>query len=210
MIFRKIRWVLGVLMVFFLVLATNLIDRRNFQTIQNSIDIIYEKQLISKNILLEISTLVHEKAMANALEDTTFYNGRNQEVDEEIDILFEEFEETDLAYKEQRTVRLCKEKLEQTAVLEQERMKDPAAFANGERGKELAWELERISEDLSNLSVIQLEEGRRQMKIGENAMSSIDMFTKLEIIFLIVMAVLVQVLILYSPKNKGEKEPGEI
>ena len=205
MILKKVKWILGILLVFFLVLATNLIDRNNFNTVQESLEIIYDTQLLNKNILLDLSTLVHEKAMANALHDTTFYQNRNREVNEQIDKLFHEFEETELVYKERLTLDLAKEKIDQINVIEEGLFSGDIAEV-GPKQEEIARELEKVSGDLVRLSLIQLEEGRRQMKRGENALSSIDMFTKLEVFFLIFIAVLVQILILFNPKTKEEKE----
>lgn len=205
MLFNKLKWVVGVMMVFFLVLATNLIDQRNFQVLQDSIKAIYEKQLVSKNIILNLSSLVHEKQLANALSDSGFYAVRNQEVTRTIDQLLEEFEAGELAYLERRILTQCKERLQKINSWEAARVKDPESYFAENRNQDLAQELEKVREDLMRLSSIQLEEGRVQMMSGQNAISSINMFSRWENIFLIVMAILVQILILYSPKRSKSK-----
>ena len=64
--FTKIKWVLSVLLVFFLILATNLIDKDNFRRVKNSIVTIYEDRLVANDLIFELSQLVHQKELAAA------------------------------------------------------------------------------------------------------------------------------------------------
>jgi len=61
--------------------------------------------------------------------------------------------------------------------------------------------IDEISLNLYDLSKVQLNEGKRQMILNNKTMENIDLFAQLEIIFLIIMAVLVQIIILYKPKE---------
>lgn len=60
-IYNKIKWVLGIFMVFFLIVATNLIDRDNFIRVNNSVQTIYEDRLVAQGLIFEFSTLIQEK-----------------------------------------------------------------------------------------------------------------------------------------------------
>jgi len=51
--FNKIKWTLGILMVFVLIVTTNLIDRNNFVRVKDSVVSIYEDRLVAKNLILE-------------------------------------------------------------------------------------------------------------------------------------------------------------
>ena len=46
-----------------------------------------------------------------------------------------------------------------------------------------------------------MEEGKRQVMISEKAMSSIELFTQMEIYVLLGLAILVQILIMYKPRT---------
>jgi hypothetical protein len=70
--YNKIKWVLGILMVFVLIVATNLIDRSNFIQVRDSVVTIYEDRLIANDLIFEISKLVQEKEIAVALSDSIF------------------------------------------------------------------------------------------------------------------------------------------
>jgi hypothetical protein len=59
--------------------------------------------------------------------------------------------------------------------------------------------IESVKKDLDDLSAIQVREGRRQLFEGKKALSSADLFTQLEIGALVVLAIAVQVVILYTP-----------
>ena len=56
-----------------------------------------------------------------------------------------------------------------------------------------------VRESLDALSAIQMQEGRQQLLLGQRAVSSSDLFAKLEIGALIVLALAVQAIILYTP-----------
>jgi hypothetical protein len=66
-----------------------------------------------------------------------------------------------------------------------------------------------IKDDLYDLSKVQLKEGKRQMSLSEKTMDTIELFTQVEIIFLIVMAVLIQLIVLYQPKDKKQSQAQE-
>lgn len=70
--FNKIKWVLSILMVFVLIVTTNLIDRNNFIRVKDSVVTIYEDRLIAKDLIFEMSKAVQEKEVAVAASDTTF------------------------------------------------------------------------------------------------------------------------------------------
>src|SRR5690606_29299306 len=71
--YNKIKWILGILMVFVLIITTNLIDRNNFIRVRDSVVTIYEDRLIANDLIFEISKLVQEKEMAVAMSDSVFF-----------------------------------------------------------------------------------------------------------------------------------------
>jgi hypothetical protein len=45
-VFNRLKWILGILMVFVVILATNLLDRNNFLRVRDSVVAIYEDRLV--------------------------------------------------------------------------------------------------------------------------------------------------------------------
>ena len=64
--------------------------------------------------------------------------------------------------------------------------------------------IDRIQLNLHSLSKIQLAEGRRQKLIGKSAVDSVELFTRIEIYLLVIMAVIIQVLVMYNPTSKKD------
>lgn len=59
--------------MFFLVLATNLIDKDNLAKVEQSVETIYEEILMTKNKVMEMSDLIHEKEVAYLMNDSLYY-----------------------------------------------------------------------------------------------------------------------------------------
>jgi hypothetical protein len=192
----KVKWILGISVVFFSIIATNLIDRMSFERVKDSVVAIYEDRLVAKDLVFELSLYIHEKEVADASNDLAFFNDRNKVVNDSIEQLTIKFLRTEMTEREARVfndlqLNLVKLKgLENSITLEQE----------VEKG-DFKSQVVRIKENLHDLSKIQLVEGKRQVFLSERAMNTVDLFTKLEILVLIILAVLVQVIVIYRPKQ---------
>jgi hypothetical protein len=195
----KVKWILGISVVFFSIIATNLIDRMSFERVKDSVVAIYEDRLVAKDLVFELSLYVQEKEVAKASNDFVFFNKRNKVVNDSIEQLTIKFLRTEMTEREARVfndlqLNLVKLKgLENSINLEQE----------VEKG-DFKIQLVRIKENLHDLSKIQLVEGKRQVFLSERAMDTVDLFTKLEILVLIILAVLVQIIVIYRPKQSRD------
>ncbi|KAA2217078.1 MCP four helix bundle domain-containing protein [Maribacter flavus] len=198
-ILNKIKWVLGILMIFVLILATNLIDRNNFLRVKDSVITIYEDRLVVNDIIFEFSQYVHEKEIAMMGKDSTFYGNRNLEINDKIQTLVRRYSETKLTKEEERIFNDFRENLEELESQEVAYVQNDMA-----EGATLESKIDRVKENLHDLSKIQLSEGGRQMNISKKAVDSVDLFTRLEIYVLIFLAIIVQVIILYDPKKSSE------
>ena len=73
----------------------------------------------------------------------------------------------------------------------------------------VVWAIRRkiitVKGNLISLSAIQLEEGRKQVSISKKAIDVVELFTNMEIYILIFLAVLIQIIIIYSPKKVQNK-----
>jgi len=198
-ILNKLKWIFGILLVFLLVLATNLIDRDNFLRIKDSTLSIYENRLIAKNIIYDLSNQIHRKEIALIAVDTNFYQNENEAANNILSELLVQFSSTELTTKERDIFSHLKEDIEQLQSNEAE-----LSFGNGaflQKQKSLT---QSIKTNLNDLATIQLEEGKRQVMISDRAISSIELFTQIEIYFLIALAVLIQFLIMYKPKSSDK------
>ncbi len=198
-VFNKIKWVLGIVLVFLLVLTTNLVDRQNFRVMKDSIEAIYADRLVAQDIILDISKEVWEKEIGYASAGspppvdriTTGHAGIGQAIDR--------FAATTLTPQEEVVFDRLKASLRELKERED-------ALATGQVSRrEVMESLETVKEELVELSAIQMKEGRRQLFAGKEAVGLADLFTQLEIGALLILAVCVQVIILYSPGF--EKEP---
>lgn len=203
----KIRFFAGLLLVFFVILATYRIDQANFDKVEDSIITIYEDRLVVKDLIFKIADLLDEKRMALATTDTVFFQRRNAVVDAQIGQLLRLFRETRLTENEERTLTAFGEQIEQLQAAEAE-MANPAT--NPDRD-ELSTRLEVLKGQARTLSDIQLSEGKRQLLIGSRAIRSSKLLMQVELIVLIVLALGIQFLVLQKPrrKTKEPKEPEE-
>lgn len=196
---NKIRWVASILLILLIVLLTNLIDQDNFSKLRNSVTTIYEDRIVANDLIFEMSTAVQKKEIAVATKDSAFFSTQNGDVNRQIESHIERYEQTKLTEKERETFNDLKEELQTLKKFEQESARSGIFEADKMRSS-----IDEITNHLSDLSKIQLQEGRKQMSISNKAMNTIDLFTQGEIIFLIVAAVLIQIIILYNPKKTKE------
>lgn len=193
-IFSKLKWVASIVLVFLIVLATNLIDQENFKRLSYSVTTIYEDRIVASDLLFEMSMLIQDKELALVKQDSTFFQQKNEAVNTAMAGLIARYKQTKLTEQEQLLFDKLQAELQRLTGQEQ-------SYATAEDNTQLQERIDTITRHLHDLSKIQLEEGRRQVFISNKAMNTIDLFTQGEIIFLIVMAILVQIIILYKPRR---------
>ena len=191
--YNKVKWILGILMIFILIIATNLIDRNNFVRIKDSLETIYKDRLIAKDLIFEISKAVQEKELAAAKLDSVFFLNRNKKVNIDIETAIAAFEETKLTVKEAKVFNDFKNNI---AVLKKSEVLKP--FKDNSYNNQLL----KVKKNLYDLSKIQMNEGKKQMDVSKRAIDSIELFTQLEIYALIFLGIIVQVIVIYNPKEK--------
>ncbi|OAD46340.1 MCP four helix bundle domain-containing protein [Polaribacter atrinae] len=194
--YNKVKWVLGILMVFILIIATNLIDKNNFSRVKDSVVAIYNDRLIAKDLIFKMSNSIQEKELAVVASDSVFFSGRNKEVSQDIQDFIEMFEQTKLTLQEKKIFSAYKTNLEILKNTEsdfiQSKFVDKTPLIN---------HISAVKLNLNDLSKIQIVEGKRQMSLSEKAIDSIELFTKIEIYILIFLAILIQIIVIYKPKE---------
>ncbi len=191
----KLKWAGALLFMMLVIIATNFVDRHNFEKLQESINSIYQDRLVVNDIIFEINLLLQEKELAILEQNDAFYNQRNKEINTEINQLLEKFKATKLVPVEATTLNDLEQNLDQLYRLENKLGQAPQSY------KELQIKINTLETNLHSLSKIQLEEGRRQLFIGKKAIASVDLYTKMEVYILIFLALLLLVTLFYRPKK---------
>lgn len=199
--FDKIKWTLGILMVFALIVITNLIDKNNFTRVKDSVVSIYEDRLVVNDLIFEMSKLIQEKEMAIVLSDMNFYSNKNNSVDKKIKGFIENYQSTKLTVEERRVFEDFKENMNQLSLIEKSIIENN--FKDKKNSLNLIFD---IKENLYDLNKIQLNEGKKQMSISQKAIDKIELFTQIEIYILIFLAIVIQIIVMYNPKNEKIKK----
>lgn len=195
-LYSKLKWILGILMIFVLIIATNLIDKNNFVRVRDSVITIYEDRLIANDLIFKIMNAAQEKEIAAVQLDSTFFQNKNFKVNKNLQSLISRFEKTKLTPKEANVFNDLKENVQYLIKAESEFL-----GANYKDNSKIVSRIKRVKVNLNDLSKIQLNEGSRQMSISKRALDTVELFTQIEIYFLVFLAVLVQVIVMYKPKE---------
>ncbi len=196
-IYSKIKWTLGILMIFLLIVFTNLMDRNNFLKVSESVESIYEDRLVVKDIILTITNKIHKKEIATITADTIFYSRENEEINYRLEKNIEQFKQTKLTRKEKEILNQFiadfeKLKEKETAYIQSD-FSDKSALVN---------HYKNIKRELNDLAKIQLVEGNKQFEISKRAMDTIELFTQIEMYILVFLAIVVQIILIYNPKKR--------
>jgi hypothetical protein len=191
-VFAKIRWAASILLVFCVVLFTNIIDRENFNQLSDSVTTMYEDRIVASDLLFDLSAIIQKKQIAALTSDTLFFMNQNEGYNQKIRTLLDRYSRTKLTEKE----KLVFSQLQKELSALREKEKQPIRLHEN-----MLQNIEKIDRHLHDLSKIQIQEGRRQVFISNKAKDTINFFTQGEIIFLIIMAILIQIIILYKPKE---------
>ncbi|PQJ33081.1 hypothetical protein BST92_14640 [Nonlabens arenilitoris] len=198
MVSNKIKWSVGLFLVIALILATNFIDRNNFKRVQDSVSTIYEDRLVAKDLIYDIQLEIHEKELLIALNNTTAYLSQKNKAQNELNDSMTQFSTTKLTLEEEKVFNNLETELAALFTLENA---TNFTAVNGQDNSRLQQQLDLINETLLKLSDIQIKEGNRQMHIGKKAMASMELLTQMEVWIMIVLAIIIQVIILYNPKK---------
>lgn len=193
-LFNKIKWILGISLIFFLVITTNLIDRQNFSIISDSIETIYADRLVAQDVIYDLSSAMQEKKSRYLEQDGASANVQGA-INNRIDLSLERFAATKLTPAEAQIFSQFKTELNRLKKYEQEQAAGEELPAEG-----LQNSLGRLKEHLDDLSEVQMSEGRRELYESKKAIQSANLFTQLEIAAMVIMALLIQIIILYTPK----------
>ncbi len=194
---NKVLWVAGLLFIFLLVLGTNLIDRDHIKGVRASVSTMYKDRLIVKNLIYNISNLTQEKRVAFLISDSDFYSKKVKNVNDSIYTLIDKFTSTRLTENERKYLERLYDNFEDVEALENQISSDVTIFQNKEWRGKMETKLLRLRNNLSSLSDIQVDEGARELARVNRAFNTIDLFTNIEIAFLVVIGIIAHIIVLY-------------
>lgn len=197
-ILTKIKWTSALLVVFLLILATNLIDQDHFRKVRQSIVTIYEDRLVVKDYIYDLAMILSDKRYAIAIKDQDYLQTKASEDNAKMFSTVESFYRTKLTLDEKKILDSFNTKLVDFVNNEQEQL-------NGLQIESdiISKQITALKRDLQLLSDIQMKEGKKQISIANRSVNSIDLFTRIEIIALIIIGITIQIVIFYSPKPKA-------
>lgn len=193
--FSRLKWVLAILLVFFLILMTNLIDKENFRVVNDTVEAIYEDRIVANDIIFELSLLIHQKEIAAALSDAEFFKNENNKVNEEIEQLLIAYDNRDMSPQERKIFKRLKDDLDEKNSIKNVTAENKDAYKR---------QIDRIHKNLYKLAKIQLREGKNKMLVSKKAFEGVKLFTKIEVYLLIFIAIILQIVIFYRPNKKSQ------
>ena len=203
-VLKKVMWIAGVLVVFLLILATNLIDRNHIKGVRASVSTMYKDRLIVKNIIFNISQLTEEKRIAFLLSDSTFYSTNSKKVDDSIYTLIDRFSNTVLTPNEVLYLERLHNNFEKIRALENQVSANKSYFEDEVWRKDMETHFFRVRKNLNSLSDIQIDEGKRELARVKRAFNTIDLFTNIEIAFLVVLGITALALVIFPVLKSKE------
>jgi hypothetical protein len=196
-VFTKLKWFTAVLGVFLIILATNLIDKKNFLKVEKAVESIYNERLLAKELLLSVSIQFHEKELAYALNDSTYLNNKNNAVNTKISDLLQLFNRAEATRNEKIILHELNLNHAKLIQLESNTQLKDTLYSSG-----CSQIFSAINTNINELSDIQVKEGKNQKFHASDAVNTAKLFSKIETYLLIFLGLVLQIIILYTPKKK--------
>ncbi|MFD2825700.1 MCP four helix bundle domain-containing protein [Leeuwenhoekiella polynyae] len=195
---KRINTILALSVVFLLVLATNKIDQHHFETAQKSVNEVFEDRVLVQDYIFSISNMLAAKRLA--LKDSAI-SKKLLENNEKIAKLLSDFQNTKLTGKESSQLRGLQESFEKIQILEPQIIQQTANF---ERLKtEIFNTLDTMQDALVTLSKIQVHESENLMHSAQKSLNTSKLISTLEIGFLIVIGIVIQITLFYRVKKSS-------
>jgi len=192
---QKIRAAASLIIVFLLVLATNMIDNHHFQTVRKSLKTVYEDRLVAKVYLYKINRQLQSKKHSWQLDNKEEIVSINKQANDSIQYYLEKFSETKLTYEEAKHLQSLSENLDELFKIETSIMTD----GDPDVTQNVLQQYSLLYKNLDELSEIQLQEGKREILSSNRAIEASDLISNIEIGALIVIGFLIQLLIFIRP-----------
>lgn len=184
-------------MAFLLVFASNRLSRRNFMTVEHTVNSVYGDRVVAQDYIYKMNNLFHKK---ERILMGTESKKDDSNVSKAIMNLLNDFETTKLTSEESVHFINLKENYAQLRALELNPTKNKYSFEEG--AENITGILNKIHSNLDELSAIQLSEGRYLTELSNKSLNMNQLLSRLEIGFLIIIGILFLLIVL--PQKKQE------
>ncbi len=164
---------------FLLVLASNRLNRRNFSTVEHTVNTVFKDRVVAQEYIYKLNNLFHGLEMQLAIGDPL---APTDAAHAEINILLADFATTQLTAEEAQQFRALQK--------EHERLQTLVASNVPQEGNEKALLLQSIGTHLDQLARIQLSESRNLTQLSNKSLRMNQLLSNLEITFLILLGLL--------------------
>lgn len=175
---------------FLLVLASNRLNQRNFTTVEDSVDSVYRDRLVVQEYIYTLNNLFHKKELFLTQNDSDKEGMPQFPVVEDI---LADFSKTVLTTEE--SMYLTELKDNYTKLKKLELKKDTK--------EEMVSVLNKISDNLDELSKVQLMEGEQLTQRSKRSLGMNQLLSRLEIVFLIIIGLLFLIIVFKPEKPEG-------
>ncbi|WP_258104281.1 MCP four helix bundle domain-containing protein [Marinoscillum sp. MHG1-6] len=201
-VLQRIKWFFALLVVFLLVLATNMMDKKHFEVVENALKTVYEDRLVVKDYIYKIASNFHHKQEALLKADAQNPYKPQESNQIAIEELMQKYSQTRLTEKEALLFNSLREEINHVFKLETT-LQQTGRWTEESSKNELLSKYEDITDHLDQLFEIQLKEGKRQIDQSNKAIEKSNFMSKIEIGILIVIGLLIQVIIFYRSSSKS-------
>lgn len=195
---QRIRTGAALLVVFLLVLATNMMDSNHFRIVQSNLTTIYEDRLLAKDYLYKISRQIQVKRELIQRSDIEQWSDLNTALNDSIQILNDRFASTQLTENEALVFESLKRNIRSLREYELKLQRnDPLNTELTTSGSERYFTA--VYDDLDALFKIQLEESDKVISNANRAIDTSNLISRIEIGVLIAIGLLIQLLVFMRP-----------
>ncbi|BDW92344.1 hypothetical protein AB9K32_14150 [Allomuricauda sp. XS_ASV26] len=177
---------------FLLVLASNRLNNRNFSTVEQGVDSVFEDRLVVQEYIYTLNNYFHEKELFLA-NNAVYLDKMPQHPD--IKNILVDFANTELTIDESLHLEELRENYAALKRLEDDQ---------GNKEKIISV-LNSISNNLDELSAVQLSEGKQLTQRSKRSLGMNQLLSTLEIVFLIIIGILFIVIVFKREKSSGMK-----
>lgn len=195
----KIVFVLGLLFAFLLIFFSGRANLTHYEKIQHSIEEIYEDRLVVKGFIFELSSLLHQKEIANISGDKSFYTHTNPSVNLEMEKLLDAFRKTKLTHLEKQTLDKFSEDFNNLRSVEKKITQSDQDHLSRPQATLISEQFRNLHNDLKTLSKIQLAEGKHKLDVSKRASKSMRVYARVENVMLLIFVILVLAIIFAIP-----------
>ncbi|MCW5909444.1 MAG: MCP four helix bundle domain-containing protein [Cyclobacteriaceae bacterium] len=193
----RVAFLLGIIVL--LVFLKSLIDRQNVSELGNSFSSIYEDRLLVESYIYKLSAHLYQKQLlmeqCSQPGDLRMLAARIAQHNQAIFDLIQEYEKTKLTTQESAFFEGFKKNMNEMVVLEAKLLDSQEEVVGAAL---LDQQFVTASQSLSELSIIQIEEGKNMANQSREIVAGSIVLTQFELAMLIVIGLIIQALIFAS------------